>query len=155
MLASNSCVVASNGAFFEPMTLPVNGTYRIVIDPFGANTGTLTWSLYDVPADVTGSLTINGAPLPITIATPGQMATLTFDGTQNQTVRVPVTTPGSGCATVTLLRQDNSTVVASLYSCSSTFTLPSTSLPATETYRIGLDPYLAMTGNYSVQVLSP
>jgi hypothetical protein len=146
----------SSSGFRDVVTLPTAGTYRIVIDPYNNYTGSLTFTLYNVPADPTGSVTVNGSPAPVTIATPGQNANVTFSGTLNQSVRVPVTRPGSGtCAAITLLRQDNVTAVATYWNCGTTITLPPTSLPATETYHIVLDPMDAAIGSFTVSVSSP
>jgi hypothetical protein len=99
----------------------------------------MTLTLYDV-ADVTGSVTVNGSGLPVTLSVPGQNADVTVAGTTGQSIRIPVTTPGaSACATVRLLRADNVTSVGSIFSCGGTITLPSTTLPATETYHVILD----------------
>src|SRR5215207_6849824 len=44
------------GKFVDKKALPVNGTYIIVIDPTNAVVGSAALTLYDVPADATGSL---------------------------------------------------------------------------------------------------
>jgi hypothetical protein len=116
--------------------------------------GTLTLTLYDA-TDVTGSTSINGGALPLTLV-PGQSADVTFAGTQNQSIRAPVTTPSSGtCATLTLVRGDTSAEVATFTSCGLTITLPATNLPATVTYHLRVNPSGAATGNFSVSVISP
>ena len=51
-----------------PVTLPASGTYTILVDPPLNATGTSTIAAYDVPPDVTGSLTINAAALPVSIS---------------------------------------------------------------------------------------
>jgi len=153
-LVSNGCVTIQGG-FIDVQTLPTAGTYTIVVDPPGGATGDMTLSLYDV-TDATGSVTINGAALPLTLSVPGQNANITVAGTSGQSISVPVTTPGYWvCGSVTLLRADNVTTVASTFNCGPTITLPSTTLPATETYHILLDPSGGITGNYSVSVTSP
>jgi hypothetical protein len=92
----------------------------------------------------------------VTISVPGQNANITVAGASGQSLQVPVTLPGATtCATVTLLRQDNVTAVESIFSCGSVITLPSTTLPATETYHIVLDPSGAVTGSYSISAVSP
>jgi hypothetical protein len=81
------------GAFMDPRTLPVAGTYTLVIDPNFTNTGNITLTLYDVPADPTGSLTVGGGGQNVSISVPGQNATLTFSGTSSQQVTVRLTRP--------------------------------------------------------------
>jgi hypothetical protein len=41
----------SSGEFIEPFTLPVDGTYKLVLDPQSFFLGGVTATLYDVPAD--------------------------------------------------------------------------------------------------------
>ena len=62
------------------MTLPVAGTYKIKLDPIGANTGSATLKLYTVPADISTTITKNGATITPTTTVPGQNATVTFTG---------------------------------------------------------------------------
>ena len=62
------------------MTLPVAGTYKIKLDPIGANTGSATLKLYTVPADISTTVTKNGATVTPTTTVPGQNATVTFTG---------------------------------------------------------------------------
>lgn len=153
-LVSNNCIT-TQGGFIDVQPLTADGTYTIVIDPQGSATGGMTLTLYAV-TDLTGSMAINGGSVPVTLSVPGQNANITVAGTSGQPIRIPVTTPGfSVCATVTLLRQDNVTSVASTFSCGSTITLPSTTLPATETYHVVVDPSGAVTGNYTVSAVSP
>ncbi len=146
--------VGTAGTFFEPLTLPVTGTYTIGLDPRDANTGSLTLTLYDVPPDVTGTLTVGGGGLTVTIAAGGQNATLSFDGTAGQVVTVRVTGNTIGLVSVTLRRASGSTLT-SLASSAASFNLASHTLPATETYTIRLDPIGAGTGSATVQVTSP
>jgi YD repeat-containing protein len=155
--ASYACV-STTGGYIDRQDLTAAGTYTIAVDPVGQPTGTMTLTLYDVPSDITGSVTINGSALPIAISAPGQNANVTFAGTSAQSVRVLVTGPGGfppKCATITLLRQDNSTVVGSTNGCGSSITLPATTLPATETYNVLLNPTDTATGNYTLRVVSP
>jgi YD repeat-containing protein len=149
---------ASNTALFMDKTsLPANGTYSILIFPDGHTptiTGSWTANLYDVPADVTGSVTIGGSSLPISIATPGQNAAITFSGTASQNATVKITGNTMGAVTVTLLKPDNSTLAATT-SSAATFNLGSKLLPTTGTYTIKIDPNGAAVGNLSVNVTTP
>src|SRR5437762_8543201 len=54
-LISNPCVT-NQGAFVEPQSLSADGTYTIRIDPSGSATGTMTLTLYDLPADVAANI---------------------------------------------------------------------------------------------------
>jgi hypothetical protein len=66
--------------------LTVTGTYSIIAQANAA--GTCTFALSSVPPDVTGQVSVNGASVPATTSTTGQMINLTFNaaGGQNATV---------------------------------------------------------------------
>src|SRR5262249_32874739 len=67
----------SNGNFMGAVTLPsTSSSYAVFVDPGGTDTGSTTVQLFDVPADLTGSLTVNGSALTLTFAAPGQRASL-------------------------------------------------------------------------------
>jgi YD repeat-containing protein len=141
-------------AFVEPTILPAPATYRVVVDPVASASGTLVLTAYDT-TDVTGSVSINGGALPLSLV-PGQSADVTFSGTASQSIRAPVSTPGpSTCAALTLLQQGNPTPVATYSSCGSTITLPSTTLPATDTYHLRVNPTGSASGSFAVSVISP
>ncbi len=142
-----------SGYLFEPFTLPAGGTYRIEVNPSAANTGARAFTLYTVPADATGTVSVQGAQVALLI--PGQQAHLTFAGTQGQTVQVHVGTPGTGCTTLTLLRADETTVLQTRFWCSEPFSLPVVTLPATETYHVRVDPNTNLTGQFVVTFLAP
>lgn len=147
---SDSC---GGGAFIEPQALPGDGTYTLIINPWDANTGQATASLFDV-IDATGTLTVGGASVGVTTTTPGQNANLTFDGTTGQQVTVRLTNSTVGCARVTLLKPDG-TSLASMFSCDSNFNLGTQALPAPGTYTVIIDPSDANTGSFSVNVTVP
>src|SRR5205085_1689966 len=83
-LAQNTCIQPSGPPFFDTMQLPESGTYTITVDPTDAATGSLTLQLYDVPPDTTGTITPGGAPVTVTIGTPGQNGKLTFSAASGQ-----------------------------------------------------------------------
>lgn len=140
-------------AFLSPVALPTTGTYRIDLNPAGVGTGTVTLTLYDVPADVTGGITVGGASVPVTITTPGQNALLTFTGTAQQRVSLfGVITSGSfGCAwSVTIRRASDNLWVGSFPSCGAGLFLEPVELPTSATYTIAIDPAGTGTGAVSV-----
>ena len=146
--------VLNNGGFLDPVSLPTNGTYSVVVDPNSANTGNTTVTLYNVPADTTGSVTINGDPVPVNLSTPGQNGSLTFTGAQNQQVTVHVTGNGMGSVRVKLLSSDGQTVLAQALSSGASFNLLPATLPTagTATYTITIDPQSANTGTLNISV---
>jgi hypothetical protein len=140
--------------FIEPVTLLESGTHTVVVDYWGTGTGTVPFRLYTVPADVTGSVTVNGSAAPVSIGTPGQNGSITFSGTANQQVTVHVTSNTITYVTVALRKPDGSvlTVVAS---GAASFDLSQVTLPVNGTYSIFINPYQARTGSMNVAVTSP
>jgi hypothetical protein len=148
---SSTCI--EGGGFMDVKTLPATGTYTIPIDPVTTATGSSTLTLYLMPADAGGSLTIGASPLPISITTPGQVVALTLTGTSGQQVTVRMTGNTIGHTTVKLLRPDGSQQ-ASVASASATFNMAAQTL-ASGTYTVVVDPTAANTGTINVQVTSP
>ena len=142
------------GGFFDVQTLATTGTYTIVVDPQGSDTGSMTLTLYSVPADTTGTVTINGAAANVTIGTPGQNGTLTFSGTSGQQATVHVTSNTMGLVRVTLLKPDGTQMTSSFTSAAS-FNLATQSLTVTGTYTIKIDPDSSNTGSMNVSVTNP
>jgi hypothetical protein len=154
-----STLVAPTGmftgsGFIDTKTLPANGTYTILIDPTGTNTGSTTLTLYNVPADFSGSTTINGATVTVALSTPGQNGNVTFSGNSGQLVTVQVTNNTFGLVTVKLLKPDGTTLT-STSSSGSSFNLAQQTLPSTGTYTINIDPSGANTGSLKVKPASP
>ena len=143
----------STSYFLEPFALPSTETFRISFDPLGTHTATATVNLYDV-VDLTGSLTINAAATPLSL-TPGQAATLTFNGTTGQLITVRLTGNTIGNTLVKLLKWDL-TPLTSKTSSSSSFTLTQQTVPSPGgTLTVVIDPVGSNTGNISVQVTNP
>jgi hypothetical protein len=140
--------------FIDVTTLPVTGTYTILVNPVSDVTGSLTLTLYDVPADVGGTLILGGSPLGVTITTPGQGGILTVSATQGQQATVRITGNTMGYVRVYLLKPDGSTLT-SLGSPASSFNLTTQTLPVTGTYTVKIDPDLWNTGALNVQVTNP
>lgn len=144
----------TGGGFIDSISLAVNGTYTIVIDPFGAATGSITVTLYDVPSDAIGTTTIGGTAADLTTTVPGQNAKATFDGASAQQVTVHITNNTMNTVTVKLLKPDGSTLT-SLTSSSASFNLASQILSVAGTYTVSIDPSGTSTGSISVSVTSP
>jgi YD repeat-containing protein len=146
----------NNSNFQEPVVLPSDGVYTILVDPSTYNTGSASVSAYDVPPDPTGTLAVNGAAVPVSLTAPGQNAYLTFPGTQGQSVTVRLTgnTIANGFTYVSLVRP-NGTVQTTKGSFASSFNLSPQTLSTTGTYTVRVDPSVTAKGNISVQVTSP
>jgi len=149
-----STTVDSGGGFIDTKTLPVNGTYSVFVDPVNFNSGSLTLTLYDVPADASNSTTVNGSGVTVSTTVPGQNAEVTFSGTSSQQVTVRITGNSMGFTQVKLLKPDG-TQLTSHTSSGSSFNLLQQTLPTTGTYKVFIDPSGTNTGSITVQVTNP
>src|SRR5918911_3643058 len=97
--------VGTLGGFVDTKTLPVTGTYTILVDPQGTATGSITLRLYDVPADATAAITPGGPAVTVSTTVPGQNAQASFTGTAGQRVSLKV---GPNCCTtkISILKPD-------------------------------------------------
>ena len=149
-------LLGTNGGFFDTRTLPASGRYRILVDPQGTATGAMTLALYEVPPDLTGSITPGGAPVTVSLGpVPGQNASLTFVGVAGRRVSLRlsnVTIGTSSCcsARVSILKPDGSTLVFPTPVGTSGGFLDTRTLPASGTYSILVDPQLADLGSMTL-----
>lgn len=144
-------------AFIDSEELETPGTYSLKVDPTNAATGTTTLTLYDVPPDTTGTVTIGGSAVAVSIGTPGQNGSLTFSGTQGQTVTVQMTnntigTSGIRGSTTVRLKKPDGTELTSTTSSALNFNLATQVLPVSGTYTIVIDPSGAHTGSINVAI---
>jgi hypothetical protein len=133
----------------------------VLVDPKGANVGSQTLKLYDVPADVSGTLTVNDPATTVSLQTPGQNAFYTFSGSNTQAIRVQLSGGILGtfpCVTMSLRRPIPSggfTELAQTSGCGG-FELPYT-LPGDDPYTIKIDPIAnsVTVGTVTVRIISP
>jgi hypothetical protein len=144
-----SAGINTGGGFIDTKTLPATGTYTIFIDPTGAYTGNVTVTLYEVPADVQGTITIGGAAVPVSIGTPGQNGRLTFDGTANQRISLKMSSVTITVGNLYIYNPDGSTLGSAGINTGGGF-IDTKTLSATGTYTIFIDPTGAYTGNVTV-----
>jgi hypothetical protein len=150
-LTPTQCV--STGGFIDTQTLPISGTYKILLTPTDASTGSITLTLYKV-VDVKGTIMIGGPAIKVDIATPGQNAELTFAGTASQQVTVHVKGSTIKCMTIGILNP-NGTSLFSEFQCLSTFDLPIQTLPTKGTFTLSINPVDVDTGSMTVNITSP
>ena len=152
-LVANACM--EGGGFVDVTTLPDTGTYTITLDPGSFDTGSLTLTLYNVPADVSGTIVPGGSAVTVTTV-PGQNAALTFSGTAAQVVYLQFSNMsfGGGGLYVSVLQPDTSVLMASTWVAGNT-TLATLTVPTTGTYTITLDPYGAASGSVDVSLRLP
>lgn len=125
--------------FLDTTTLPAAETYTLLVDPWQMQVGSATLTLYDVPPDMTGATTVNGAAVNFTTAIPGHNASITFPGTASQSVTVRGSNNTIGCTQVRLLKPDG-VQLALTNQCGTTITLGPVTLPTSGTYTIQVDP---------------
>ena len=133
-LASSSFGQASS---LDLPPLPITGTYGILIDPEYGKTGSMTLTLSE---EVTGTLTVDGAAVPLTISRAGQRARLTFAGVAGQRLSLLMQDPSAPSgATTTVVRPDG-TIHGTQFFGSGTSTLDLAALTVTGTYTVLIDP---------------
>ncbi len=143
LASSHNCFAT---AFIDATTLPATGTYTVLIDPRGPATGSATWTVYDA-AVVNGSIEFS-TPLPLSMATPGQIARLTFGATAGQVVSVhPTNVTYTNCALSFSILQPDGTPLATGANCFATPFIDATALPITGTYTLVIDPSGPSTGS--------
>jgi hypothetical protein len=126
--------------FVDANTLPVTGTYKLVVDPNLDYTGKVTLKLYNVPPDASNTMTIGSPGTTVTTTVPGQNAYFTFSGVSGQRLALylnPVTV-SSGALT---LKDPTGAVLLGpkSFATAPTFIDPIT-LAQTGTYKLVLDP---------------
>jgi hypothetical protein len=142
--------MGTSNHFLDTKTLPLAGTYTLVLDAESTYSGTLTVTLHNAN-DLTGTVTAGGAAVPITIGTPGQNARLTFSGTANQKVSLratSVTIPGT--TGLSILKPDGTTLAGPAGATTGGGFLDTTTLPTTGSYTVLVDPNGASTGNMTL-----
>src|SRR5205823_2179351 len=87
--------------FLDARTLPLTGTYTVLVDPSGTVTGGTTVSL---TGDVTGAIAINGASVPLSLTFAGQHARLTFSGSQGQQISLGTSAGTIAGGTLSILK---------------------------------------------------
>jgi hypothetical protein len=147
-----SARIDADQSFIEPWPFATGQT--ITTEPSGADAGTVTVTLFDVPPDVTGSVVIGGPAVAVTTTQPGQNGMLTFSGTASQRVTVHAIGNTTQGVAVTLLGPD-SRVLASTTSGAGSFNLATVMLPSTGVYTVSVDPAGMNIGTLNIALTSP
>jgi Bacterial pre-peptidase C-terminal domain len=141
--------------FLDVQTLPSAGTYTVMVAP-GPYTGTATLTLYNVPADASGTISIGGSAVTMTTTTPGQNAYVTFSGTSGQSVSLAASgITYSNYLTITVYNPDGSVLTVGYVYPSGGTVFSGLSLGQTGTFKIYIDPTMADTGQVTLQLTSP
>ncbi|HEY2115199.1 MAG TPA: carboxypeptidase regulatory-like domain-containing protein, partial [Candidatus Angelobacter sp.] len=138
--------------FIDSMTVPVTGTYTVVVDPGGTATGSVTLQL-NTFSDLNGTITI-GTPLTVTTTGIGQNARYTFSGTSGQQISLTLTNSTyTGCiALATSILKPDGTTLGSTSICGATGFIDSMTVPVTGTYTVLVDPGGTATGSVTLQL---
>ena len=137
-----------------PPTLTQTGIYSILVDPYSTGVGQATFTLYDVPADVTNTTTVGGTAVPVTTTVPGQAGRVTFTGTGGTTATIGISTSAGGSYNVTVLTPTGS-VLLGTSSSAATYSTGSLSLATSGTYTVVVAPTSTTIGTYNVGVTAP
>ena len=145
--------ICGGAGFLDPQTLPASGTFTLLVSPDGTTTGQVTLAAY-VVVDATGTIVPDGAPVDITITTPGQRARYTFSGKSDQIVTVQASKGAfEGCGTtISILKPDESRLGSPQAICGGGGFLDQLSLPTDGSYTLLVDPDGATTGTATVMM---
>ncbi|MFC0005790.1 pre-peptidase C-terminal domain-containing protein [Micromonospora siamensis] len=138
---------------FNAVTLPVTGTYTVLVNPSGTTLGAIGVRVYDVPNDAVANTTPGGAAVSVTTTVPGQNAVVSFPATAGRRVAVQLSagTFGTNEAVVTLRKPDGTAVVSN-GNCGASCFLDVSALPVDGTYTVLVDPKGTVVGNITVKV---
>jgi hypothetical protein len=151
-LHGNAVSVGTNGADIDIKPLPVSGTYTVLLDPQDAATGNATLAL---SADTSASITVGGASVSATIASVGQNARVSFNGTAGQRLSLALTNSTIGASTgsgaqVSVLKPDGTTFAGATYFGTTAKDVDLKALPVTGAYTILIDPAGNNTGSVTL-----
>jgi len=150
--------------FLDVQTLPVSGTYTLVIDPRQDASGSVSATIYNVVHD-TRSVFADGEPHNVVLATPGQNGFLTFSASAGQQVSVLVQSTSAegfeGTWDTRLLRPDGTQQAVVTTSGTTTSYGPLAYgfmdvqvLPASGTYTVAVDPRVMSSGTVTVKIFT-
>lgn len=140
-----------NPCFMDTQTLATTGTYMLWVQHSSTNAGSETLQLYNVPADMTGTISIGGSSVPVATTVPGQNASLTFSGTNGQSVTISLT-QGSYSSCYLTLKNPNGSTLTTGYCQGTTDTIGPVTLGTSGTFTIFIDPQADAIGGAMVQL---
>lgn len=145
-LVNVGAVCNRTSTFYDVPVLPQTGNYKLIVDPGGADTGSITFKLNDA-TDVTGTITADGTPVSFATTVPGQKAKFTFSGSAGQVVTAVLDnnaySQGIG---MTIFAPNGSAVAAAVPF------IDQTALPSTGTYQVVFAPLNGGTGHARVRL---
>jgi len=146
-----STTTTATTLYFDTFALPAADTYTVSVNPTGANFGSITVRIHEVPADVSVAASAGGAAVVLPIGTPGQNGAVTFPGTAGQRVSVHFTAGNLGSTAYALKTSTGTTLATSSTTATSLF-FDTLTLPAADTYTMSVNPNGATVGSITVRV---
>jgi uncharacterized protein YhfF len=144
-------LTCSSNYFIDTTTLPVAGTYTILVNPRDANIGRVTLTLMEVPPDATAPIAIGAPAVTLSTTVPGQNIRLSFSGTAGQRISMGATHT-LDCPTITILKPDGTTLAGAL-TCGSSYFIDATTVPVSGTYTILVNPRDANIGRVTLTLM--
>jgi len=143
-----STTVGPSGGSLDPLaTLPATGTYTIAVEPVSNYTGSMTLAL---SSPITGTITIDGASVPVSLNKAGQTARYTFNGNAGQWVNLGLSSVSITSSAVTLLTSDGTILASTGVGTAGGGLEDRNPLPTTGTYTILVDPVGSYTGKMTL-----
>jgi len=150
-----STTVNSSGGFIDTKTLPVTGTYTLLVDPNDTATGSVTLTLFDVPPDVDGLIVPGGSVVTVATTTPGQNAQLSFEGVVNQRVSLDITgvaVTNNGIVSIIIRKPDGANLGSNIVGNGGLGFIDVKTLPVTGTYTVFVDPNTFNTASLNLKL---
>jgi hypothetical protein len=144
----NAAVSCKQVAFLDSLTLDVDGTWAILVDPQGARLGTANLSAFNTN-DQTGLTHLDGTPFAIDLSSPGENAAIHFTGDAGQNVSAQIanaTFAGCPAFVLSLVRPDGSSFGNTVDSCTAAAFLDAQTLDQTGVWSVLVDPQGKTTG---------
>ncbi|MGB6091169.1 MAG: LamG-like jellyroll fold domain-containing protein [Candidatus Binataceae bacterium] len=151
-----SMSLCGSSGFLSPINLPETGTYTIQIQPGGANTGSVTITLYTATT-ITNTIAVGGPAVTLATNVPEESGVLSFSGTAGQIIALNVGDSTYQCCNlytevaISLFSPD-ATEIGSTVLIWGTASIGPIELPATGTYTIVISPVGTSGGSASYQI---
>jgi YD repeat-containing protein len=141
----------------DVQTLTMSGTYQVWVQHNQTNVGSETFQIFSQPADITGTIAIDGQAVTTTTTTVGQDARLSFTATAGQRI-VVYATNATNTATLNLVQPNGTTQTSSSFCCGGTTadapTLDTQVLATSGTYQLWVQHNSTNVGSQTLQIVS-
>lgn len=154
-LQAPAFATSPDGGFLDTLTLPDNGIYTILVDPYLWSTGQAKLRLYNVPGDATVPATLGGSAVTVTTTAPGQNGVVTFSATAGQRIAAKITGATFVDGYAWLRDPSGSNIAGPAYASSGSPGFLEAVAPTTGTYSVLLDPHYDTIGSATVTLFAP